>query len=86
MSNEEKMEGGGNKSKDSGDNKVSFEEKELEILRDAVAEPQSLTSFRKMPSFTIPPSSFLITIFIQITHSTMQKNSPIFIIRQVMKM
>ena len=35
--NEENMEGGGgNKSKHSGDNKVSFEDKELEILRDAV--------------------------------------------------
>jgi hypothetical protein len=36
MSNEENMEGGKNKSKHNGDNKVSFEEKELEILRDAV--------------------------------------------------
>jgi Poly(A) polymerase catalytic subunit len=35
--NEENMEGGShNKSKHSGDNKVSFEDKELEILRDAV--------------------------------------------------
>ncbi len=36
MSNDEKMEGGSNKSNHSGDNKVSFEEKELDILRDAV--------------------------------------------------
>lgn len=36
MSNDEKMEGGKNKSNHIGDNKVSFEEKELEILRDAV--------------------------------------------------
>ena len=36
MSTEENMEGGGNKSKHSGDNNVSFEDKELEILRDAV--------------------------------------------------
>ena len=36
MSNDEKMEGGSKKSIHRGDNKVSFEEKELEILRDAV--------------------------------------------------
>lgn len=36
MSIEEKMEGGGNKSNHRGDKNVSFEEKELEILRNAV--------------------------------------------------
>ena len=36
MSNEENMEGGGNKSNHRGDKNVSFEEKELEILRNAV--------------------------------------------------
>ena len=36
MSIEEKMEGGGNKINHRGDKDVSFEEKELEILRNAV--------------------------------------------------